>query len=372
VRTGLDGFADDAAAWRRAAGARVPSYDRLLAAIVDMLESPELSARIAAAWASRSFVWQYDRPLLLLAALRLEALRAGGAHPLHAAIGAGEPRPEAITPEAVRAAFAPPWDAATLAALATRAVQTNETSRAAVWLWPAQLIGGDDGARPLALVDLGASAGLNLIADRLPAPWTAAGAPLPVVRGADVRMRVGLDLRPIDVRRDDDVAWLRACLWPGEHERRERLDQAIAAMRDALAGPEPPRLEAVDAAAMPARLAQLRAGLPADTVVLAYQTIFVDYLPADVRRAYEDGMARVIAGAQPGSMVWLTLELDADEPGVQRHPAALRATARGRDGAIASWTLARCGYHPREVEPDAAAVAAFCATASAGRPPSRR
>ena len=47
-------------------------------------------------------------------------------------------------------------------ALAERWVQTNDTLRSVIWRWPAWLAGCEGGARPLCLVDLGASAGLNL------------------------------------------------------------------------------------------------------------------------------------------------------------------------------------------------------------------
>ena len=57
-------------------------------------------------------------------------------------------------------------------------MKTNETSRALAWLWPASLAGG---GRRIALADVGASAGLNLVADALPNPWTTEdGSPLEV------------------------------------------------------------------------------------------------------------------------------------------------------------------------------------------------
>jgi hypothetical protein len=53
-------------------------------------------------------------------------------------------------------------------ALRERAVQTNETTRAVTWLWPAALLGAAGKRRAIALVDIGTSAGLNLTADALP------------------------------------------------------------------------------------------------------------------------------------------------------------------------------------------------------------
>ena len=185
MRRGLDAFHEDADAWRAAVGARARVYDRLLAAAAEIFDQSAggleeaARARVEAAWRERRFSAGYDRPLLLMAALRAEALRAGPRHPLYEAIAATDVRPEAATREALATALAdaPPR---LYAELATRRVQTNETSRAVAWLWPAALAGCADGKRPLALFDVGCSAGLNLCAERLPAPWRdPAGAPIP-------------------------------------------------------------------------------------------------------------------------------------------------------------------------------------------------
>src|SRR5580704_11306840 len=172
MRRGLDAFGEDAEAWRAAVGVRSPVYDRLLAAAAAIFDQPAGSleeaarARVEAAWRERRLSAGYDRPLLLMAALRAEALRAGPRHPLFQAIAATEVQPEVATREALGAALAdaPPR---LYADLATRRVQTNETSRAVAWLWPALLAGCADGKRPLALFDVGCSAGLNLAGDRL-------------------------------------------------------------------------------------------------------------------------------------------------------------------------------------------------------------
>ena len=205
MRRGLDGFADDVRAWRAGAPGRAPIYHRLLEEAVALFDAPEgateqaARARVEAAWRERKHANPYHRPLLLMAALRAEALRAGTRHALFEAVGAAQPKPEAATRDRLAAALgdAPPR---LFADLATRSVQTNETSRAVAWLWPAALAGG---ARPLGLYDLGCSAGLNLAGDRLPAIWTdPRGAPLPIAAGAQVALRQGFDASPLDVGRD--------------------------------------------------------------------------------------------------------------------------------------------------------------------------
>jgi hypothetical protein len=372
-RRGIDGFAEEADAWRAAVVGRVPSYHRVLEGAAALVTAPadpvEAAARerLEAAWRERRFSAGFDRPLLLMAALRAEAMRAGPAHPLHAALAAEPPDAGAATRAALAAALAGA-PARLHVDLATRAVQTNETSRALAWLWPAHLCGCDGGARPLALADVGCSAGLNLTADALPAPWQdQAGAPLPVVRGARVVARLGFDARPLDVGRPEDVAWLRACVWPGEGARLARLDQAITAFRDAAAAgrPDAPRLGISDIADVGATLERAAAGLPPGTVFLAYQTVVRDYLPAAVRERHALAMRDWVAGGTSRVFVELEPAPDAwagkgtDGP----HPTPMAITAQiadaGADGGVRTLALGRCGYHPTFVVPDHDATAAF-------------
>ena len=133
--------------------------------------------------------------------------------------------------------------------LAARPVQTNEVRR--TWfLLPCFLeVARRTGADELDLIELGASAGFNLLWDRYrytyeACTWGPADAPLeldgeerrpvPVelltVR-AHVRRRVGLDLDPVDVTTEEGALRLRSFVWPGQTGRMERLDQAIDAMR---------------------------------------------------------------------------------------------------------------------------------------------
>src|SRR5262245_47606467 len=123
------------------------------------------------------------------------------------------------------------------AVMRARRTQTNEVGRCAVLL-PALPPG------PLALVEVGASAGLCLLFERYAYEFgsmrlgaassgvrlrcaTTGPVPLPPTVPRIVWRR-GLDLRPVDVHDDDAVRWLLACVWPEHHERRQRLEGAIA------------------------------------------------------------------------------------------------------------------------------------------------
>ncbi|HTB61064.1 MAG TPA: DUF2332 family protein [Polyangia bacterium] len=373
MRRGLDAFGEDAEAWRAAVGVRSPVYDRLLAAAAAIFDQPAGSleeaarARVEAAWRERRLSAGYDRPLLLMAALRAEALRAGPRHPLFEAIGATDVRPEAATREALATtlADAPPR---LYADLATRRVQTNETSRAVAWLWPAALAGCADGKRPLALFDVGCSAGLNLCAERLPAPWRdPAGAPIPVAAAANIVARHGFDVQPLDVGRGEDINWLRACIWPGENARLERLAAAVDAFRAAATGPTPPRLEIADLVEVPARLERLARAAAPETVLLAYQTVVRDYLADEPKAQYIEGMTDWVEAEAAGGprRIWIELEAAPDawkDPGGL--PMALDAhiaDPADRAGGMATLTLAHCSYHPDLLAPEADALAVFVA-----------
>jgi hypothetical protein len=348
-RRGVDGLPADIAHERE--HAPIPLvYHRVLARVVEEVDG-DLGAALARAWEGRAFVASWERPFLLVGALRLDALGEGPAHPLWRALAAPEPAPESVTAERLREAFAPDrtrfWRA-----VATRFIQTNETSRAVAWLWPAALAGAGGGARTLALVDLGASAGLNLVADALPAIWTVpGGAPLPVAREVRAACRVGLDARPLDLADEENADWLRACIWAGDVARLQRLEEGIAAMRRARSAGDAsaaPVLQAASAREFPARVARIRREVGPDPLVLAYQSVFRNYLEAAEREEYEAGMRRWLAAEPPGRSLWVELEARA-EGATLAWPAALVTHLPAPGGGVRDLLLARCGYHPRVI-----------------------
>lgn len=339
---GLEGFAEEAQmqlAYFELRG--VPAYTALLGRVAALLEpGGPLRERVLGAWADRDFSAVYERPLLLCAALRFDAL-ADPAHPLARAIGA-EPATGPADDDAILASFTP----RVLDRLERWHIQTNEVSRAIAWRLPLGLLRQGE---EVVLVDVGCSAGLNLVGDRVEQIWTdAAGAPLTLASTRQVVRRLGLDRAPIDAADPMQAAWLRSCVWPGQLDRQRRLDEALERVREARDRGEL-GFEALDAVEIPARLARLAAEHPRATV-LAYQSVVRQYLPKEARKSYEDGM-RAWLQAEPRRAIWVELEAARDG---RAGPAEIRSHF-----ATETHILATCDYHPATVVVHREAEGAF-------------
>jgi hypothetical protein len=213
----------------------------------------------------------------------------------------------------------------------SRATQTNEAGRCATLLPSLAQIAAAEG-RPLALIEVGASAGLALYPDcygyefvpALPdegianegagggreadgsdarttrlVPRGARPGTFPVLRCVTsgpvplpaelppVVWRAGIDLNPLDVRNPDDVAWLEALVWPEQEFRRERLRQAIAIARE-----RPPLLVAGD---LNEQLIALADQAPADATLVVFHSAVMAYLDAVSRSRFRRTMSDLAA-----------------------------------------------------------------------------
>jgi hypothetical protein len=157
--------------------------------------------------------------------------------------------------------------------------------------------------------------------------------------------RLGLDRRPIDARDPLESAWLRACIWPGQEERQRRLDAALAEISSAL---EAGRVRLVAREAL--EFAEELSLLPQNTFVLAYQSIFVEYLDAATRADYERSTQEWLHG-RPGRALWV--EFETAPPG-EAGPVTIRAHTSGE-----TFVLAQCEYHPASVAVNESALAAL-------------
>jgi hypothetical protein len=186
----------------------------------------------------------------------------------------------------------------------SRRTQTNEVGRCAVLL-PALPPG------PLALLEVGASAGLCLLLDRFLYDFgptrigdpsspvhlrcaVAGPAPLPSVVPRIV-WRAGLDARPIDVHDDDAAQWLQACVWADHRDRRRRLEAAIE-----LARKSPPVVKKGDLVDdLPAVLAEV----PDDAQLVVFHSAVLTYVAPDRRQAFAEILAET---SRRREVVWLS------------------------------------------------------------------
>ena len=152
--------------------------------------------------------------------------------------------------------------------IGSRVTQTNEVRRSAL-LYPAVAIAARQAGSPVALLEVGASAGLLLgmatysyryqteQAGQLAAGPTrstvglhcalavAPGASLPTIpKKLPVGSRIGLDPAPVDLTDEEQYAWLEACIWPDQPERLRLFGAAATAQRKS--PPELVRGDAVD------------------------------------------------------------------------------------------------------------------------------
>ncbi|MFK3979506.1 DUF2332 domain-containing protein [Micromonospora sp. NPDC050397] len=185
---------------------------------------------------------------------------------------------------------------AVAAQMGTRATQTNEAGRCAVLLPVLAAL-----PQPLALIEVGASAGLCLYPDRYAYRYRlgtggnatehtlGTGEPVlectatglaPPVGLPRVVWRTGLDLNPLDVTDPTDVAWLDALIWPEHTHRRARLRAAAS-----VASTDPPLLVRGD---LVDDLPALAARAPADATLVVLHTSVLYQVPAPRREAFVD------------------------------------------------------------------------------------
>lgn len=236
----------------------------------------------------------------------------------------------------------------------TGVTNTNETLRSAA-LAPAFAEIAARTGLPLALIELGPSAGLNLRFDRYRFVYRdAQGEPLldrwgpsPVVvetvsdgppppmpdTPAAVVSRVGLERDPVDLSDPEARLRLRALVWPDRPDRLARLDAAIALA----AAPPFPDIRKGDAAALlPAALGEA----PEEAALVVFHSAFLYQLTDDMRAAIE---AAIVEAARRRP-VW---RVAFDWAGVEgTTPVVL---SRYGEGAVSSRVLADSDDHALRV-----------------------
>jgi len=186
------------------------------------------------------------------------------------------------------------WDAVADTMMSHR-TQTNEPGRCATLLPLLASL-----PQPLALVEVGASAGLCLYPDRYSYRYTTSlgehrlgdsqiamacavtgPAPLPE-RLPEVVWRAGLDLNPLQANSGDDRRWLASLIWPEQIDRAQRLHRALD-----LVAADPPRIDTGD---LLIDLPGLLADAPSGATVVVFHSAVLAYLDEGQRSRFTDVM----------------------------------------------------------------------------------
>lgn len=235
--------------------------------------------------------------------------------------------------------------------IATRLVQTNEVRRCACLLPAFGLVAQQAQGLSLALVEIGASAGLNLLWDRYGYDYGEDGSygdlhsPVQLqcrLRGERrpvlpaifpvVASRIGIDLHPIDVRNPEETIWLQALIWPEHDKRRRMLQNAIEIARK-----EPPPLVAGDALDL---LPAIMASVPRNTTLCLFHTFVLNQFLPEAR----ERLAALFAGEATRrdlyviSIAWLDAEVP--QLALQSFQGGIRTVRK----------LAVCSGHARWME----------------------
>lgn len=222
---------------RKVYGPDYPLYQEMAAVVSENLELLDMIAGLRP---------EAHDPNMLLAAMQYLVLGGAGGELAElygrAASFGTEPRPGGIG--AVVAGFCRDHRDELTGLMENRHIQTNEAGRCgglALGLAAAATRLGE----PIALIDDGASAGLNLILDEYLIDFGTAGVVGPAnspvhifcemrgghlpasIRPPVISRRLGIDRVPVDLDDPDTVRWMLACIWPGTG----RQHRARAAMR---------------------------------------------------------------------------------------------------------------------------------------------
>lgn len=229
------------------------------------------------------------------------------------------------------------------ALMQSRRTQTNEPWRCAALLPILCAL-----PQPLALLEVGAAAGLCLLADHYGYDYGqgrvgADEVVFPCVPYGDVPVpgelplvawRAGIDLEPIDLDDERSVTWLEALVWPEEADRLERLRAAIAIARR-----ERPclvRANLLDA------LPKLALQAPPDATLVVFHTAVLAYLSAGERKRFREQVGSLRA-------VWISNEgrdVFPDIPVPEATPAGRSHFVIARDGHA----VALCDPHGRWIQ----------------------
>lgn len=227
-------------------------------------------------------------------------------------------------------------------------VQTNEVGRCAALIFGFLTVAAETGL-PLRLLEVGASAGLNLRWDRYRYDadgfsWGASASPLQLEfelegtvptlpASVEIAERRGCDASPVDTSTDEGRLTLRSYVWPDQPERIARMEAALEAAKE-----EPVTLDRETASTWTKRMLAEPASTRATVI---YHSIVSQYLSDEERTALFDGIRAAGERATPDApLAWLRME-----PADDRANLELTVWPGGEDRL-----LGRVGYHGSPIE----------------------
>ncbi|WP_053219291.1 DUF2332 domain-containing protein [Virgibacillus senegalensis] len=189
--------------------------------------------------------------------------------------------------------------------LASKLVQTNEVGRCA-YLYPAFCYMYEQTKRPLALVELGSSAGLQLIWDKyayryqnglihgnqdspliLTSEVKTEQPPALMKSSPPVTARIGLDLHINNLEKSEDYHWLKALIWPEHHVRRDAFEKASALFKE-----EASNIQLVEGNGVEL-LEETVKSLPSDSTVCVFHTHVANQIPEKEKQILVEGINRL-------------------------------------------------------------------------------
>lgn len=195
--------------------------------------------------------------------------------------------------------------------------QTNEVGRATGLVSGFLQLAADEAPQPFRMLELGASAGLNLNWDRFRyayPPWDRDRGDGPIIptevtgepppwRKLDIASRAACDQNPLDPSSSEDRLRLRAYIWADQTRRMDRLNAALE-----LADASGLRVEKADAAEWVR--SKLSGDLPPGTTIV-YHSVFFQYPPREVRAAITQAIEEAgMRADKDRQLAWVRFEPD--------------------------------------------------------------
>ena len=236
--------------------------------------------------------------------------------------------------------------------ITTHSVQTNEVGRCAILVPAFELVARQAKNRPLALIEIGSSAGLTMLWDRYHYQYGNnlkcgdPNSPVQIVcllRGEkpppvpnhfpEIASRLGVDLNPVDLNDPGNVRWLRALIWPEHQKRANQLELAIQMVKH-----DPPQMVSGDALTL---LPSLINRVSNDVQLCIYHSFTLSLSDGQPRERLERLLAR---SSEKRPLFHISLEWPRDSE------TPLLSLASLNSGENTVKVLARCNAHGEWIE----------------------